>query len=714
MGDTIKIKNIPGISDAGTAIKNFADSVEAAGNETQRSFAAKTHGAEMEALNAFLEKLNQLQSQVLDQAPEALRSYATLVSNLSDSLKGAGFNVKAWTSASGVETVKSKLTGEQATKISDVKKSLQDALNTATALLEIDDVNLDGIVTAAESALQDESNTRQRIHDSVQSAHDSFESGLNDVIAQLQTLKAQTEAAQGLTLVSAKVILNSIRSGVLSADKLYYLDVIRNEADAKMISVIISEGEDKKKFFEKIAQTPVNDVNKPVMVILAQRVYQEIVNAENGDGELPNVEAFMNMVGQHDKGYVNIYAAKLSAATDDIVKGLSAQAEGLYPPMPGAGSSPEAYKAWYQQITSKENQLALSTLNRIIQRYGKLNTLYQYMTTSQFGPQTTTLRVPNMNGGYHDETYTTSYALLKKGSLKLVGNELSFTQLSRYGASSTDVSAKHYNNVSDIKNASNLKELEDFRNKKENLWAEKAYNIGKSFIKDPALNALIGIVETSIQSDDQGQATLDIIKEGAGLSDDKYSKLAGNTVGIGKNILDYFVESNELDKKIEAKELEVQSNVTDAGGYTIDKEGKVDSSTYTPNYDLGAHLRTKDLEDNGLRGDIYRQAYMDSQSTNVDKRFEEAEKELRKFDNEMKAYKDWKNAPEGYTKKIHNFFAGSSKDSLADIGYDNYSKVIGDMIGKDSNPNYPAGLDEHYTNDSRSSFDKFLFGRGKN
>ena len=71
MSEVIKIHNLPGLANYGKALNDYGNNIEAAAKETERQFLTKTDDSVSDAVLAFFEILNSLQSQVFHQAPAA-------------------------------------------------------------------------------------------------------------------------------------------------------------------------------------------------------------------------------------------------------------------------------------------------------------------------------------------------------------------------------------------------------------------------------------------------------------------------------------------------------------------------------------------------------------------------------------------------------------------------------------------------------------------
>ncbi|CEL89362.1 hypothetical protein [Streptococcus sanguinis] len=98
--DIIKVHDLPAIARYSKSVQEFAKGVDSASKETERTFNVKTgktegEGDEGEAINAFFERLNQLQTQVFKEFPTTITHFSTALSKFEGEVTGAGFEKKA-------------------------------------------------------------------------------------------------------------------------------------------------------------------------------------------------------------------------------------------------------------------------------------------------------------------------------------------------------------------------------------------------------------------------------------------------------------------------------------------------------------------------------------------------------------------------------------------------------------------------------------------
>lgn len=241
MSDRIKIHDLPGLLQYGTALNSYGDNVEAAAKDTERIFKDKSDGAESTAVLAFFERLNILQQQVFYSAPSIIKLYGSNVTTFSNDVTGVGFQKKAWTWGDGKDSVKTILTGTQVTTIQTRFQAIQPLLDQATEKADFPEVNLEKrhLATATEN-LSTLASNRESTHNSIENAHTTFNTSLSTRISELESLNTIIERAKAVTAVSPTVIFEAIKDQLLTEDTMFYIDNIANETDARAIEAVLA------------------------------------------------------------------------------------------------------------------------------------------------------------------------------------------------------------------------------------------------------------------------------------------------------------------------------------------------------------------------------------------------------------------------------------------------------------------------------------------
>ena len=281
--DIIKVLDLPGIAEYSQSINKFSKSLSTATNDTARTFNIQIEGSEGEAINAFLQSLNDLQGKIFNQIPEVLKKYATVVSDFESSVSGVGFTNEAWTSGTGNTSVQNKLTGSQKETLQSVAKILQSALDTATDALGESTIDLSVITNTTSSSLDDASKERLNTHTPFQSAHDTFSQNLQQVLESITTLKGSVGQAQITLNLSPKAVFNMLAQGL----HMNPLDTINNIDEAKALDSVYGDNQ------ALISQVNRNNVRDTVVFLMVDGMATWVK-----DKSTDKLQSFYNEIGK--------------------------------------------------------------------------------------------------------------------------------------------------------------------------------------------------------------------------------------------------------------------------------------------------------------------------------------------------------------------------------------------------------------------------------
>ena len=88
---SIQVKNIAGLNSYGTSIHTFGGRFDEAASDTVREFNTSLEGEKAEAINAFFEKLNKIQTTVFKDAPKDIMTYGQQVFTFYGRIERFGF-----------------------------------------------------------------------------------------------------------------------------------------------------------------------------------------------------------------------------------------------------------------------------------------------------------------------------------------------------------------------------------------------------------------------------------------------------------------------------------------------------------------------------------------------------------------------------------------------------------------------------------------------
>ena len=657
---SIQVKNIAGLNSYGTSIHTFGGRFDEAASDTVREFNTSLEGEKAEAINAFFEKLNKIQTTVFKDAPKDIMTYGQQVFTFTGELKGLGFSSLAYTDDESITTLTNSLEGQQRDEITGVKSKVTQALQQAVDVMGEGDATISNFDSTVESLILEEVKIRKETHEGIKTAHETLEKAVTNSGERFESLTLLTQNAKAITSIPALNILDAIQRGDLRQDNVNYLDAAYTSDDVEIIKVLISESryKTKKDYFEKLARAKVNDASLPTTMLVANRLEKA---AEKG--EVDGLGAFFEVLSNRDVKEVQVYTAKLSSSIDTIVDGLNAKGQSLRKPMPKDYNSKE-YEEWLKG--EEEAKERLKALKETSVRYGRLNNILTYMNTEKFGKVTITAKgVAQENGKTGDYTATITRNI-KAGSFasSKTNGEYTFTiqdlGIDRKNGSDT-ISVSSYKEQDQLKK---LDKMEELRKQKEGLWMESTYNITKNIVSmNPVAGFVWNMVEAAATTKEEKNLLDDVAKNGTkALSETdfkKYKDLKKSSSHVAAGFLEHFEKAQKIQSELEKIDKDLLQQEMDTGATAI-KEG--DSYKHISGqfrYDFEANLRMADLQQNGLRGYYFRRI-LKEKGNNVEDavvKFKEIEKQL----NAIETSGD-------YTEEMKSLFSGDGSISPVQLG----------------------------------------------
>lgn len=658
---SIQVKNISGLDSYGTSIHTFGGRFEEAASDTVREFNTSLEGEKADAINAFFEKLNTIQTTVFKEAPKDIMTYGQKIFTFTGELKGLGFSSLAFTDDDAMTSLTSSLEGRQRDEIKDVKDKLTKALQHAVDVMGEGEAEIPAFDRTADQLIAEEVQARKETHAGIKTAHETLESGVSSSAERFEALTAMTMNAKAVASIPVLNILDAIKSGDLSKDNMNYLDAAYTSDDVEIIKVLISEStyENKQDFFEKIARAKVDDASLPTTMLVASRLEKAA-----DKGEVDGLGAFFEVLSNRDVKEVQVYTAKLSASIDTIVDGINAQGQKLRKPLP-KGYNSEQYQEWLKEEEGAKERL--KALKESSVRYGRLNNILTYMHSERFGKVTMTVKGVSQGYGKTGDYTVTTKRNIKAGSFasSKTDGEYTFTVqdigIDRKDASET-ITESSYKELDQLRKLNKMGEL---REQKERLWMETTYNISKNVISsNPAAGFFWDIMEAAATTKEEKEVLTEVTKKGLkGLDKvelQKYNTLKDYGGNIAGDVIEHFDKAKKIQEELEKIDTDLLNQDMDTGGRAI-KEG---DNTYKnisgqSRYDFEANLRMADLQQNGLRGYYFRQLLKENPN-NVAK----AVDDLNKLERKWNAI-----SPSGdYTKEVKSLLSGEGSISPEKLG----------------------------------------------
>ena len=657
---SIQVKNIAGLDSYGTSIHSFGGRFEEAASDTVREFNTSLEGEKAEAINAFFEKLNAIQTTVFKDAPKAVMTYGQQVFTFTGELKGLGFSSLAFTDDESMTTLTNSLEAQQRDVIAIVKSKVIKVVQQAVDVMGEGDATISNFDSTVDSLILEEVKSRKETHKGIKTAHEKLETDITKSAETFESLAILTQNAKAITSIPALNILDAIQRGDLRQDNVNYLDAAYTSDDVEIIKVLISESryKTKKDYFEKLARAKVNDASLPTTMLVANRLEKA---AEKG--EVDGLGAFFEVLSNRDVKEVQVYTAKLSSSIDTIVDGLNAKGQSLRKPMPKDYNSKE-YEEWLKE--EEEAKERLKALKETSVRYGRLNNILTYMNTEKFGKVTITVKgVAQENGKTGDYTVSTKRNI-KAGSFtsSKKNGEYTFTILDlgidRKDGSET-ISVSSYKEQDQLKK---LDKMEELRKQKDRLWLESAYNTTKNIVSmNPAAGFFWNMVEAAAATKEEKNIFDAIAKNGTkALSETdfkKYKNIKKASSHVAGGFLEHFEKAQKIQSELAKIDNDLLNQEMDTGATAIKEGNSYKHISGQSRYDFEANLRMADLQQNGLRGYYFRRI-LKEEGINVKDavvKFKEIEKQLNAIE------------PSGdYTEEVKSLFSGDGSISPEQLG----------------------------------------------
>ena len=271
---SIQVKNIAGLDSYGTSIHSFGGRFEEAASDTVREFNTSLEGEKAEAINAFFEKLNTIQTTVFKDAPKDVMTYGQQVFTFTGELKGLGFSSLAFTDDESITSLTKSLEVQQRDVTAIVKSKVIKVVQQAVDVMGEGDATISNFDSTVDSLISEEVKARKETHEGIKTAHETLEKAVSNSADRFETLTAMTQNAKAITSIPALNILDAIQRGDLRQDNVNYLDAAYTSDDVEIIKVLISESryKTKKDFFEKLARAKVDDASLPTTMLVANRL----------------------------------------------------------------------------------------------------------------------------------------------------------------------------------------------------------------------------------------------------------------------------------------------------------------------------------------------------------------------------------------------------------------------------------------------------------
>lgn len=238
----ITITDLNDVLDYGDHLYLTAQQYETELSDSNQQLLLKSYGQKSEAVEAYLSKLNMLQTQIFTMFPAEIVSFGRLVNTYGNQIVGVGFSDKAYTlnDDTGVNKVASILNSDQVTQISEKQEKLQEMLDKATDLLGEDRVDTSTMTKESITALSDSAKQRIETDTAMQEAYKYFTDNLNITKSNFVSYGPIISNARAMTSLDVQRTFDMIQAGHLTVENMELLNSMQDSGDADMVFALAS------------------------------------------------------------------------------------------------------------------------------------------------------------------------------------------------------------------------------------------------------------------------------------------------------------------------------------------------------------------------------------------------------------------------------------------------------------------------------------------
>lgn len=640
----VKINNISELESYGNNIKDFSDKYEVEANALYRNFTDKAGSdSKGEAINAYFEKLNNIQSQVFSELPSAIKKYGEVVTTYVSEIRDTEFVDQCYSSDTGANDLSSLLKGSQTNDIFNLSKDLDGVFQQAADAMGNSPYNTEGVLNTATTDLENAATKRIEKDQAVQDAYNKFTKNLDDETAAIKSFQDILNNAIYFSDIPSSAIFQAIANGYLTAEQMYYLDVPKTKEDAQALKAIISDkpGDvlkvDPNKISEEMYAVIANEQNDWTLTE-NNEMWQHFVNAL-GDYSVERNDIFTNGILKAEDALAQIKMLQmfnlLETKPDDLPENASLEQKEEYDELM------KQYQLFYDMHQSELNainsnlglmySLQLLEIGDIL-KPGKMRPDIQamednyYKTLAEVEIKNGQFEIKIDRGEYITTFRGTSVQDLDKARNFKVPDSLYKWESKKY-TSTTEYSdfgmqASEYSN--------RMKKLQDERSQASVDFAQNMFkSIAKSGISLlPNGSAALSLISTLESASDEWDfdkiqstttTTINDFKSfykkntGQDIPPSKletywghWSKFSSGLSGVAEQYEKYASDIAKIDKETSEARNELMEKILDYGGWDLSENGNYTIATGRGShyYDFNAALRAKELNESGLKGYI--------------------------------------------------------------------------------------------------------------
>lgn len=645
----VKINNISELESYGNNIKNFSDKYEEETNALYRNFTDKAGSdSKGEAIKAYFEKLNNIQSQVFSELPSAIKKYGEVVTTYVSEIRATEFVDKCYSSDTGANDLSSLLKGTQINDIFNLSKDLDGAFQQAADAMGNPPHNTEGGLNTATTDLENAATKRIEKDKAVQDAYNKFTKNLEDETAAIKSFQDILNNAIYFSDISSSTIFEAIANGELTAEQMFYLDVLKSKKDNQILLTMLGD-------------TP-GDVLKIDPETISYDMYTVIADIQNHwttREDLKKWQHFISALGDYSVERNQTFENYILEAEDKLGEMKIAQMTSWYMQKPEKpeNATPEEMEEYNNALEIYQNmlnahQLQLSSINRSISLlsslqvlgvgnwkkvevhpnsqsaethlYRKIATIEesngQFIIKTETGVRTSPISVQMSMSEYEKERNFD----FKNTDYKWGGDYkeyISTTEFTNFGMQASEYS-EHLNNlIAERKAAKEKFSLTLLGSISETVisflpfgsTAASVIKTAHSALEDSDINGVQSNMTKTIKSGRDEFKKYYKRTTGESLPDSKFDKawghwgkLSSGASDIFKGFMDYQSKINEIDDETHEAKKTMMNNILDHGGWSLSEKGNgtIANGRSGQYYDFNAALRANDLNTTGLTGYI--------------------------------------------------------------------------------------------------------------
>ena len=648
----VTVTSLPGLTSFSNRLEHLSSTYRDAIGKAGRDLYAKARedNNQGEAIVAYLEKVNALQSQIFEKYPGDIAYFSKIVEQYVNSLKGMGFQQKAWSWHLGADDVKKALQIDQIDAITTYIDQFQSAFDVVTEALNEERIDLTSIQEIAETSFMEYGNQRKQLDNEVSKSYLDFVSLLQDVKNRFASIHPIIQACLYLDTLPIGSVISAIKAGRMSKDDMSMIEAIQQKGDGAMIEALISANP-----YTNLGNVNPEHVSDATMALVYNKIYEGTFGTEKKDGKISALEDFLVAVTKNDHSIVKNYMKKLLFASDKNALMLRTKGGKLLPKFKKEGATIEDMLSYLKGLD--EHRKDFNRIDKNLTQAGQMASLFESIYGNNLGTE---------NLSHYDKLDIDNIKrTFVKGSLVLTnqGFDYSFKVID-YETKTHSSTTTLLKGAKTVETSNALAEIAELKKERDKAIETFILDVGKtiSILTSPySTGAMVtlNIINDLIQKDQSKlNNNIDTASSLRYLTSDPIK----SNIGGGANMASSLIKANssylDLTEKIKDAKGTAKKTLFGNVGIRFETDDETQMSHYVPEYDLRSALLIEDMNQNGLKGHVFRQTYKDT------KDISKSIYEMNSFDSAVK------NSKRFNSQQSKKYFLGKYGISMADLDID--------------------------------------------